>query len=260
MIKQGLIFYLLATTFALAANAEIKSQVVNYSDGDTELQGHIYWDTAVAGKRPAILVVHEWWGLNEYAQQRAKMLARRGFVAFAADMYSKGKLTDHPKEAGEWATAIRSNVDLWQRRANLALAQLRAHPEVDQTRLAAIGYCFGGSTVMQLAYSGADIKGIVSFHGSLPPATDEQGQQIKAKILVAHGAVDPFIPAERIAAFQAALEKAGADWQMIYYAGAQHSFTDPAADAHGLDGAAYNANADRRSWGTMQAFFREIFH
>lgn len=259
MTKAKLTLILLAILFAGTIEAEIKSEVVNYSDGETALQGNIYWDDAVEGKRPAILVVHEWWGLNDYARHRAKMLARRGYVTFAADMYGKGKLTTHPKEAGEWSTSVRSNQELWQRRANLALDQLRAHAAVDAAQLAAIGYCFGGATVMQLAYSGADVKGVVSFHGSLPPATAEQASQIKAKILIAHGAADPFIPAERVTEFQAALEQAGADWQMIYYAGAQHSFTDPAADDRGLQGATYNASADGRSWGAMRAFFDEIF-
>ena len=181
MTKAKLTLILLAILFAGTIEAEIKSEVVNYSDGETALQGNIYWDDAVEGKRPAILVVHEWWGLNDYARHRAKMLARRGYVTFAADMYGKGKLTTHPKEAGEWSTSVRSNQELWQRRANLALDQLRAHAAVDAAQLAAIGYCFGGATVMQLAYSGADVKGVVSFSWLAAAGHRRTGQSDKGQ-------------------------------------------------------------------------------
>ena len=206
------------------------------------------------------MIVHEWWGLNDYARARARQLAEMGYVAFALDMYGDGKVTEHPQEAGQWAGMIRSNVADWQQRARRGLEELQQHPQVDQQRVAAIGYCFGGATVLQLAYSGAPLAGVVSFHGALPVATPEQAQTLRAPILVCHGAADSFIPEQGIVDFRAALEQAGADWQMVYYAGAKHSFTNPDANRRGIDGIAYDAAADRRSWAQMQAFFGEVFH
>jgi dienelactone hydrolase len=174
-------------------------------------------------------------------------------------MYGGAKQTRHADEAKGWMQQITSNIEAWQRRVLLALGQLKNHPKVDKERLAAIGYCFGGATAMQMAYAGADLEGVVSFHGSLPPATPAQADQIKAKILVAHGDADTFIPAERIAAFKQALSDAGANWEMNIYGGARHSFTNPYADGYGMDGLAYDEHADRRSWLRMLAFFEDIF-
>jgi dienelactone hydrolase len=250
---------LLLLVFAQSASAVMQTEVVKYQDGDVELQGYIFWDDAFTGDRPAVLVLHEWWGLNDYAKLRAEMLAESGYVAFAADMYGDAKQTRHADEAKGWMQQITSNIEAWQRRALLALDQLKKHPKVDEERLAAIGYCFGGATAMQLAYAGADLDGIVSFHGSLPPATPDQAARIKGKILVAHGDVDTFVPAERVAAFKQALSDAGADWEMIIYGGARHSFTNPYTDGYGMEGLAYKEEADRRSWLRMLAFFDEIF-
>ena len=241
------------------ADAKVQSKTIEYNDGNVALEGYLAWDDAIEGKRPAVLVVHEWWGLNDYARKRADMLAELGYVAFALDMYGKGKVTKHPQEAGAWAGEIRKNVAAWQRRAQLGLDVLRKQEHVDGARVAAIGYCFGGATVMQIAYSGAGVTGVVSFHGSLPPATNEQLKNIRAKILVCHGADDSFVPAERIEAFCKALDEAKADWQMISYGGARHSFTNPDADKAGLDGLRYNKEADARSWGHMKMFLKEIF-
>jgi dienelactone hydrolase len=249
-------FFLIATTYAAA---EVRTKTIPYQDGDVALQGHLAWDDSVEGKRPGVLVVHEWWGLNDYARRRAEQLAEMGYAAFALDMYGKGKVTEHPKQAGEWAGMIRENSEAWRRRALAGLTILRQVDMVDTDKLAAIGYCFGGATVMQLAYAGSDLDGVVSFHGSLPVMEVEDAEKIKAKILVCHGVADGFIPAERIAAFQAALEEAGADWQMIYYAGARHGFTNPNADKFGIDGLKYDKKADERSWQHMKDFFAEIF-
>ncbi len=254
--------YGLALALVLVAGgvqAELKTESVEYRDGDAVLSGHLAWDDDVAGKRPGVLVVHEWWGLNDYARRRAEQLAKLGYVAFALDMYGKGKLTEHPQQAGQWAGEIRSNTQAWERRASAGLEILSKHPGVDKSRLAAIGYCFGGSTVLQLAYSGAPLKGVVSFHGALPAADDKQLEQLRAKILVCHGAADAFIPAEQIEQFREALDKGGADWQLIYYAGARHSFTSPEADERGIDNIKYDRKADARSWAHMQLFFDEIF-
>ncbi len=254
---------LLIATFILSvpgpALADVRTETVRYQDGDTALQGFLMWDDAIQGKRPGIIVVHEWWGLNDYARKRAEMLARLGYVAFAVDMYGKDKVTEHASEAKGWMQQISGNIEHGQRRALLGLEQLRKHELVDDARVAAIGYCFGGATVMQMAYSGADLKGVVSFHGSLPVANDEQAKKIQASVLVAHGEADGFIPAERIGRFKAALSAANVDWQMLIYGGARHGFTNPGASRYGLDGVRYDEKADRRSWLAMQQFFDEIF-
>lgn len=249
----------LALLFSVSAIAEVQTQVINYHHGDTSLQGYLSWDDSIQGKRPGVLVVHEWWGLNDYARQRAEMLAESGYVAFAIDMYGKDQVTQHPEQANTWMSKITENVSHWQQRAQLGLAQLKAHNLVDSDKTAAIGYCFGGATVMQLAYSGADVNGVVSFHGSLPAATAAQYDNINAKILAAHGNADPFVTAQQVTAFKQSLEDAGADWQLLSFGGVKHSFTNPAADVYGLDALAYDAQADQRSWQAMHNFFSEIF-
>lgn len=243
----------------VAAFAEVQSKKVEYRHGDQTLVGYLAWDDAVAGARPGVMVVHEWWGLNDYARRRADQLAELGYVAFAADMYGDGKITQHAAEAREWAGQVRANQDAWRERALAGLAVLREQELVDPERLAAIGYCFGGSTALQIAFSGADVDGVVSFHGALPIPTDAQAAQTKAAILVCHGASDPFIPADVLQQFRDKVSTGGVDWRMIYYGGALHSFTNPDAGAAGVDGLRYNADADRRSWDDMQVFFREVF-
>jgi dienelactone hydrolase len=262
MIKTPLQTALLLTIALLIPNlgaAEIQTETINYFDGDKQLQGYVSWDDSIKGKRPGILVVHEWWGLNDYARERARMLAELGYVAFAVDMYGKGQVTTHADQANAWMSQITENIDAWQQRANLWLKQVKSHPLVDGDKTAAIGYCFGGATVMQLAYSGADIDGVVSFHGSLPAATEQQYPAIKAKIFAAHGNADPFVPAEQVTHFKASLEAAEADWQLLSFGGVKHSFTNPNAGSHGMDALAYDEDADRRSWQAMQNFFDEIF-
>lgn len=241
-----------------AAFAEIRTQAVQYQDGDQMLNGYLAWDDAIAGKRPGVLVIHEWWGLNDYAKHRAEMLAELGYVAFAADMYGDNKVTRHAADAKGWMMQVTENQDAWQRRALAGLDALKASDKVDPDRLAAIGYCFGGATVMQLAYAGADLDGVVSFHGALPPATPEQQKAIKASVLVAHGDQDPMVPPERVAAFRQALDAAGADWEMAIYAGAKHGFTNPGAGDYGIEGIAYDPKADARSWALMQDFLTEV--
>ena len=249
----------IALLLGAAAEAVMHQESITYRDGDTELKGILYWDDAFVGKRPGILVAHEWWGLNDYAKLRAEMLAEMGYVAFAADLYGDGRITRHADEAKGWMQQIASNVDSWQRRAALALDQLVAHQKTDTDRLGAIGYCFGGATVMQLAYAGAELDGVASFHGSLPPATPEQSARVRGRVLVAHGDADSFIPASRISAFKDALTQAGVDWEINIYSAAKHGFTNPYADGYGLEGLAYQEEADRRSWQRMLAFFEELF-
>lgn len=244
---------------AALARAEVKTKTISYEYDGVTLKGHLAWDDAVKGKRPGILVVHEWWGLNDYARKRADMLAELGYVAFACDMYGEGKSTEHPKEAREMATAARKNVKVWQGRARAGLKVLKDQEQVDTSKLAAIGYCFGGSTALQLAYTGADLAAVVTFHAALPVADAEQAKAIKAKLMICHGAMDKFIPEETILKFRAALEGAKVDYTMIYFGGAVHSFTVKGVDKKGVPGLAYNAAADRRSWAAMQFMFREVF-
>ena len=258
-MKIKLMFFAGALFASTSSLAEIQTEAVEYRDGDTLLQGYVSWDNDIEGKRPGILVVHEWWGLDNYARQRAEMLADLGYVAFAVDMYGKGQVTNHADQANAWMTQITDNIDGWQKRANLWLNHMKAHPLVNPDDTAAIGYCFGGATVMQLAYSGADIDGVVSFHGSLPAANENQYDSINAKILAAHGNADPFVPAEQVAKFKQALDAAGADWQLLSFGGTKHSFTNPNAAEHGMEALAYDEKADRRSWLAMQNFFDEIF-
>ncbi len=259
MTRIGFVSALFALAATSSAAAAVKTETVTYEHDGQKLVGFLAWDDSSTARRPGVLVVHEWWGLNDYARRRAKMLAELGYVAFALDMYGDGKVTQHPREAGQWASQIRSNVDRWRGRAMAGLNVLRNHKLVDPSRLAAIGYCFGGATVLEMAYAGADLRGVVSFHGSLPVPDEAEARRIKASILVCHGAADGFTPEERIQQFRAALDKAGADWLMVYYAGARHSFTNPDAGNYGIEGIRYNRKADRRSWAHMRQFFDEIF-
>ena len=256
---QKLIITTLLSLFVSYSQAAIKVETVSYHDGQTKLQGFIYWDDAIQTQRPGILVIHEWWGLNEYSKNRAKMLAELGYVAFAIDMYGKDKATQHPEQAKEWMGIATANIDQWRSRANLALELLKKHPKVNSEKTAAIGYCFGGSTVMQLAYSNAGLDGIVSFHGSLPLIETGKTNPINAKILIAHGNKDPFLPEGHVAKFLTELDSVGADWEMITFGNTEHSFTNPQADSYGIKGVRYNEQADQRSWQLMQNFFNELF-
>ena len=243
---------------AISANAGVVSKPVQYDHKGTALEGYLAYDDSITGKRPGVLVVHEWWGLNDYVRTRVEKLAKLGYVAFALDMYGKGIWTKEPAKAKELSSHLRGKPILRQR-ARSGLDILKNNAMVDPTRIAAIGYCFGGTTVLELAYSGADVLGVVSFHGGLTAAKPEDFNRIKARFLICHGANDGFIPAEAIQAFQNGLDKAGADWQMISFGNAVHSFTNPDADKVGIKGIAYNKQADERSWRYMQQFFEEIF-
>ena len=240
------------------AEAGVTTETIVYEDQGQSLQGYLAYDDAVKGRRPAILVVHEWWGLNDYVRKRVDQLADLGYVAFAPDMYGKGRVTEHPNEAGEWATQVSKNTEFWRRRALAGLAILKNQPQTDPSRIAAIGYCFGGSTVQQLAYSGADIRGVVSFHGALqmPP---QSTAAVKSRFLICQGGADPFIKPRQFQDYLAAMEKSGLDYQVIVYSGAKHAFTNPDADKKGMAPLGYSPSADRRSWGNMRLFFDQIF-
>lgn len=248
---------ILVFALAAAAHGEIVTQNVPYRHGDVELEGFLAYDDAVSGKAPGVLVVHEWWGLNDFARSQAERLAALGYVAFALDMYGKGVVTGDPKKASELSKPFRG-LSLMRERARAGLTVLLENDRVDPLRVAAIGFCFGGTTVLELAYGGAPLAGVVSFHGSLPVPGSEDGA-IAAKVLVLHGADDPFISADEVHRFQEAMRSAGLDWQMVYYGGAVHSFTNPGADRAGLSGVAYHEKAAGRSWEHMKVFFRELF-
>ena len=240
------------------AQAGVITQPVAYMHDGVSLEGYLAYDDAIAGKMPGILVVHEWWGLNDYARSRAEGLARMGYVAFALDMYGKGKSTEHPDQAAKWMKAVNANMDGWLQRATAGLEVLKKQPRVDTSRMAAIGYCFGGATVQILAYGGADLKGVVSFHGSLIPASAEQAGRTRAKILICHGAQDPMNQPDALNAYVNGMNASSIDWQMIAYGGTRHSFTNPDADKRGMAALAYNPSADRRSWQHMTFFLDEV--
>jgi dienelactone hydrolase len=245
---------------ARRATAETHMEAVEYRDGEAVLEGYLAYDDALAGKRPGVLIVHEWWGLGAFQKETAKRLAELGYVAFALDMYGKGKLTDDPKQAAQWAGAFRSDPELTRRRFEAGLNVLREQPRTDPERVAAIGYCFGGGVCLDMARMGVDLRGIVSFHGNLGSNVPERLRKpITAKILVCTGADDPNAPPATVAAFEDEMRTAGADWQVISYGGAVHSFTNPDADRHGIKGVAYNERGARRSWEAMKQFFAEIF-
>jgi len=247
---------MLMIMIAVSANAAIKVEELTYKQGDTDLRGYLYYDDASDAKRPGVLVVHEWWGLNDYAKERAGMLAGLGYVVLALDMYGEGKTTEHPQTAGEWASAVTD--ELGRERFLAGLELLKKQKLVEPGKIAAIGYCFGGGVVLRAATGGIDLRGVVSFHGSLPTESIEPGT-VKAKILTCHGAEDPFTTVEQLEKFQKVLTDAKADWELNIYGGAKHSFTVKSADARGIPALQYNAEADRRSWAAMQQFFDEIF-
>jgi dienelactone hydrolase len=254
-----LIMVLAVLTLAVQAEAAVKTKVIEYRQGDTILEGYLAWDSAKTGTHPGILIVHEWTGLGPYVKKRAEMLARLGYVAFAADIYGKGVRPATPAEAGKTAAIYKDDRALMRARARAGLEVLKGEKLVDPTRIAAIGYCFGGTTVLELARDGADIKGVVSFHGGLATPRPQDARNIKGKVLALHGADDPYVKADEVAAFQDEMRKAGVDWQMNIYGGAVHSFTNPDADKLGNPAFAYNAAADRRSWAAMLSLFEEAF-
>ena len=256
---KKLVFSLLAAACAISAQAKLVTKTIEYKQGDTTLEGYLAYDDSFSGKRPGVLIVHQWMGLTDYEENRAAMLANLGYVAFCADIYGKGIRPQNYKDAGAEASKYKTDRALLRLRVNVGLDELKKCELVDTQRVAAIGYCFGGTTVIELARSGAELNGIVSFHGGLDSPTPADGKNIKCKVLVCHGADDPFEKAEDLAAFKKEMRDADVDWRLIKYGGAVHSFTQPMANGS-LPGAKYNARADKRSWTDMKSFFAEIFN
>jgi dienelactone hydrolase len=249
----------LVLALAASAHAKVKTQLVEYKQGDAVLEGYLAYDDALKGKRPGVLVVHAWMGLDDNARHRAEMLAQLGYVAFAADIYGKGIRPTDPKEAGALAGKYKADRALLRARVNAGYDTLLKDPHVDATKTAAIGYCFGGTTVIELARSGTTVAGVVSFHGGLDSPTPADGKNIKARVLALHGAADKFEKPDDFTAFQKELTDAGVDWQLVEYGGAAHCFTDRGAGNNPASGCAYDAKADARSWAAMRDFFDELF-
>lgn len=244
---------------ATSAHAKVKTQLVEYKQGDTVLEDYMAWDDAVKGKRPGVLVVHAWMGLDDNARKRADMLAGLGYVAFAADIYGKGVRPKTPDEAGKLAGTYKKDRKLLRDRVNAGFDAMLKQANVDAAKTAAIGFCFGGTTALELGRSGAKVGGIVTFHGGLDSPAPADGKNIKAKVLVLHGAADPHETPADFAAFHKELADAKVDWQLIEYGGAVHCFTDQTAGTDPSKGCAYDPAADARSWAAMRSFFDEVF-
>jgi dienelactone hydrolase len=254
-----LIPILLTLGAALTAQAQIHTETIEYKQGDAVLEGYLAYDASLKGPRPGVLIVHQWKGLTDYEKKRAEMLAKLGYNVFALDIYGKGIRPQSSQEAGAQAGKYKSNRELMRARAQAGLAVLQKHELTDPKRVAAIGYCFGGTTVIELARNGAGIAGVVSFHGGLDSPHPQEGRNIRCKVLALQGADDPFVPAKDLAAFEDEMRQAKVDWELVKYGGAVHSFTEREAGNDPSKGAAYNEKADRRSWEAMQQFFAEIF-
>lgn len=249
----------LAMIIAGSVGAKVVTKTVDYDAAGVACKGYMAYDDAKTGKRPGVIVVHEWWGLNEYPKKRAEQLAELGYAAFAVDMYGGGKTTTDPKQAGTWAGEVKSDRKLMLQRATAGLdAFLKAGKDVvDPAKIAEIGYCFGGTTVLEVARSGADVKGVVSFHGSIPDPLEND--KAKARVLILTGGDDTYAPADKVKALEGEIRKAGADVSVVSYPGAVHGFTNPGNGGDNSKGVAYNKDADEKSWAAMMKFFSEIF-
>lgn len=244
------------------AGPDLRGEPVDYTVGETALRGYMAWDAAVTGPRPGVLVVHEWWGHNDYARERADMLAEMGYTAFALDMYGEGKLAEHPDDAQAFVDEVISDMPGAEARFRAALELLREHPSTDPERTAAIGYCFGGGVVLHMARVGEDLDAVASFHGSLGTAAPAQPGTVKARVLVLNGNEDPMVTPEHVEAFEKEMADAGVDMRFVGYPGAQHSFTNPGATAIGEEFGmplAYHEEADRQSWAELEEFLAETF-
>lgn len=259
-IKQILI--MVSLLLSASAYAEVVTQDVEYKEGNTVLKGMIAYDDAIMGKRPGVLVVHEWWGQNAYARVRARQLAKLGYTAFAIDMYGNGKTANHPGDAGAFSKVVNNNLPLAKARFDAALETLKLDKTVDGNKVAAIGYCFGGGMVLQMARMGADVKGVVSFHGSVDSKISAEKGKAIPPMRVFNGAADPFVKPEQIEAFKLEMDAAGVDYQVVNYEGAKHSFTNPGSTSAGKKyelPLEYNEKADKDSWAQMQVFLKKIF-
>lgn len=254
-------YFVLAALFLATVNAlsQFKLEPVEYKQGEAVLDGYIAYDAGAKGMRPGIVIVHDWMGVGDYMKMRAEQLVKLGYVAFIADIYGKGVRPKDGKEASQLAGKFKADRALLRARAQAAVDELKKRDFVDPKRLGAIGYCFGGGTVLELARSGANLAGVISFHGFLDTPNPDDAKNIKGKVLVLHGADDPYESAKDIQGFQDEMRKAKVDWEFVEYGGAVHAFTQKAAGDDPSKGAAYNERADKRSYARMAAFFTELF-
>ncbi len=244
--------------FARPAHALVKTKTIEYKQGETALEGYLAYPDK-KGKLPAIVVVHDWMGVTESTKSRARMLAGLGYVALAADIYGKGVRPTNADEASKLASQYKNDRNLLRERVKAAYDELAKQPNVNPTKMAAMGYCFGGTTALELARSGADLVGTLTFHGGLSTPTPADAKNIKGRVLALHGANDPFVNEKEVSDFQKEMRDANIDWQMVAYGGAVHSFTIKEAGDDPTKGAAYNEKADKRSWEEMKRFFTEVF-
>jgi len=248
-----------ALALSLAALPILAGQPLTYADGATKLAGYVARPAAVKGKVPGVVVIHQWMGLTDHERKVSDDLAKLGYVALAADIYGEGVRPTNTGEAGKLAGSFKGDRALYRRRIAAAIETLKAQKGVDGSRVAVIGFCFGGTGALEAARAGLPVKGVVSFHGGLDVPADYKATPIAAKVLVAHGADDPFVPAKDVAAFQDEMRQAKADYVFVAYAGAVHAFTQKEAGNDNSKGAAYNEAAHRRSWQHMKDLFKEIF-
>lgn len=249
----------IACALATSARAEVKTKAIEYKQGKTTLQGFLAWDDAVKGKRPGVLVVHEWWGHNEHARNQAKRLAEAGYVGFALDMYGKGKVATHPNDAKAFMAEATKDSKVLTARFDAALALLKKQKQVDPEKIGVMGYCFGGGVALGMARAGKDLDAVVTFHGSLKGQTTAQPGKVKPRILVQTGGADPMITKEVVEGFEKEMTDAGANYKVIVYPNAKHAFTNPDADKVGMEALAYDAEADQKSWEEAKKFLAEVF-
>lgn len=260
LLISGLFFVACSRSGSTSTQHLVENEI-NYTAGETTMNGFIVYNEVEEGKRPGILVVHEWWGHNEHARESTRKLAKLGYVALAVDMYGEGKQANHPDEAMEFSSQVMGNIDLATARFEAALRKLMTHPKVDSDKIGAIGYCFGGSLVLSMANAGLNLDGVAAFHAGLQLPV-MPGGQLTARVLVMNGAEDPFITDDQVENFVGAMEQANADFNYIAYENAVHAFTNPGADSLGEKFGlplAYNAEADSASWAEMATFFEETF-
>jgi dienelactone hydrolase len=259
-MKTKLLVAFAACAAAPTAMAKVQSKEIEYRQGDTVLQGFLAWDDAAKGKRPGVLVVHEWWGHNAHARAQATRLAKAGYVGFALDMFGKGKVATHPKDAMAFVQEATKDPEVAAARFDAALDVLKQQPQVDPEKIGAFGYCFGGGVALEMARAGRDLDAVVTFHGSLRPgAGPAEPGKVKPAILVQTGGSDPMVTREQVQQLEDELKGAGVDVKVITYPKAKHAFTNPDADKAGMEGLAYDAQADRQSWDAAMKFVKRVF-
>lgn len=266
MMLKALIISIISMMFLLACNQKqtpqkvgLVEKEVTYSADSTTMKGYLVYDGDLEGKRPGVIVVHEWWGNNDYSKNRARMLAKLGYIALALDMYGNGKIADNPSDAGKYATEVFTNIKQAEARFMAAYNLLKEQEQTDPEKIGAIGYCFGGSVVLHMASIGTDLAAVVSFHGGLQPVISSEPKNVKAHILVCTGGSDPMVPKEDVEKLKNEFDKAGVKYEIVTYPDATHAFTNPASDENGKKfniPIAYNEKADKESWEKMKEFFK----